>query len=170
MLDNTPVNNSLKCRIAVVLVLLSSASLPMLAQQAKQQPNQISAKKVEALPSGSTKNAPARPSKHYLRQLEFEVLGSSCYACIRKIEMDLRAIPGVEIAKASNLTQPPVVTVVYDMDKTKPEMLVKNVQSGGYTVRNQRDSFFKITRDPEAGKSKFTLYDLPGLRPSDGTR
>lgn len=112
--------------------------------------------------NSSAKEKSSQLQPRYLRQGEFEVLGAGCASCLRKIEMDLRVMPGVELARGSLIVQPPVVTVVYDMDKVSLAKLIGKVESSGYTTRNQRDSFYKVekTAPKSAG-----LFSLPDLKP-----
>lgn len=160
MLDNSPLDSSFRKFLLVFsLCAVQCAAHADRARPAADADTAVkSGRNVTVAPFVSKAADRATSLKRYLRQIEFEVLGSSCYSCLRKIEAELRALPGVENAKTSTVKQPPVVTVIYDMDNISADVLIKNVQSRGFAVRNQRDSFFKIIGIKDT-KGEFTSSD-----------
>ena len=99
--------------------------------------------------------------KRYLREGQFEVLGAGCVACVRKIEMDLRAETGVELVKVAMNVQPHVVTVVYDMDKVKLKQLCAKIEKQGYGIRNMRDAFHSAQSNGR--KKTDSMFSMPEL-------
>lgn len=136
-----------KLKGILIAALLLNTALPAIPGQAEAE---------QSSGSGKAKSA----QKRWLREGTFEVLGAGCAACIRKIEMDLRAQAGVELVKVAMNVQPPVVTVVYDMDKAKLKELCSSIEKQGYGIRNMRDAFHSA--EPPS-KKKDALFSMPEL-------
>lgn len=100
------------------------------------------------VPSSKIENVARKGTHNLLRELVFVAEGSTCLACLRALERDIRQTAGVESVRVTNLW-PPQLTIIYNSIVIDSKKITDVAKRHEYVVTVEKD----IKVDPKSMKN-----------------